>query len=57
MSAINKTLTYADRVDPAPGTLMGPSTDGRVWKVVGTEHADDFSTVTFELVNRAGDPT
>jgi len=28
-------LTYDGRVDPAPGTLMGPGIDGRVWKVVG----------------------
>lgn len=43
------TLTYPGKVDPTPGTLMGPGADGRVWSVEGTVHTDDGrSLVTVE---------
>lgn len=44
------TLTYAGRVDPAVGTSMGPSTDGRMWSVVGSmfDAETGKTTVTFE---------
>ena len=54
MSAECKPLNYSAKVDPTPGTVMGPGMDGKLWRVLGTEwdEAACKSRVTFELVDQ-----
>lgn len=50
MDPAQHTLTYPAAVDPRPGTILGPGLDGRLWKVLGTVHADGKAYVTFKEV-------
>lgn len=46
-------LTYKAKVEPPPGYLMGPDTEGRLWKVLGSMYNAEHDT-TLVTVERVG---
>lgn len=45
------TLTYPGKVDPEPGSVMGPGLDGGLWEVLGTVHLEQTSEVMLERIH------
>lgn len=47
---MENTLTYQGKVDPQPGTYMGPGMNGKIWQVLGSvyDEASNTTKVSFD---------
>jgi len=52
------TLTYPGKVDPVPGSLLGPGMNGKQWKVLGSVYDPATNTTSVEVEHfHADEPT